>query len=127
MTGVDLVKRLYQGFDDGDIPTVLSLLDPGIEWIEAEGFLYGGTYYGPDAVLQGVFARIGAEWDDYAAVPDLIIGEGDQVAARGWYSGTYKATNRPLKARYVHWFSVKDDKITRFEQIVDSVKVQEAL
>src|SRR5271167_4042164 len=101
MTGVDLVKRLYQGFDDGDIPTVLSLLDPGIEWIEAEGFLYGGTYYGPDAVLQGVFARIGADWDDYAAVPDLIIGEGDQVAARGWYSGTYKATNRPLKARYV--------------------------
>ncbi len=127
VTSVELVKRVYQGFAEGDIPLVLDALDPEVEWTEAEGFPYAGTYVGHDAVLQGVFARLGGEWDGFAAVPDLVIGEGDQVAARGWYSGTYKATNREFKARFVHWMTVRDNKIVRFEQIVDSAKVQEAL
>lgn len=127
MTTADVVKRLYEGFAQGDIPAVLGVLDSGIEWTEAAGFPYAGTYYGHDEVLQGVFARLGSEWDGFAAVPDLIISDGDQAAARGWYSGTYKETNRSMNARFVHWFTVTDDKIVRFEQIVDSVKVQEAL
>ena len=47
---------------------MLGALAPDIRWTEAEGFPYGGTYVGPDAILQGVFMRLGTEWDGYAAV-----------------------------------------------------------
>jgi len=127
MASVDVVKAMYQGLATGDIPAALNQLDPGIEWIEAEGFPYAGTYRGPQAVLEGVFARLGGEWDGFAAVPDLIVSEGAQVVARGWYSGTYKATGRSFRARFVHWFEVAGDRIVRFEQVTDTVKVGEAL
>jgi uncharacterized protein len=62
-----------------------------------------------------LFMRLGTEWDGYNAVPDLVIGDGDRVAARGWYSGTYKQTGKSFLARFVHWYTVTDGKIVRFE------------
>jgi ketosteroid isomerase-like protein len=127
MTVVDVVKRLYQGFAADDVTAVLDTLDPAVEWIEAEGYIYGGIYRGRDAVVEGVLARDRLEWDGFTAEPDLIISDGDQVVTRGWYSGTYKATDRAFRARFVHWYTVRDDKVVRFEQVVDSVKVLDAL
>jgi uncharacterized protein len=127
MTVVDVVRRLYEGFAADDMAAVLDTLDPAVEWIEAEGYIYGGTYRGRDAVVDGVLARDRLEWDGFTAEPELIICEGDQVVTRGWYNGTYKATNRAFRARFVHWYTVRDAKVVRFEQVVDSVKVLEAL
>jgi uncharacterized protein len=57
----------------------------------------------------------------------MVIGDGDQVAASGWYLGTCKQTGKSFRARFVHWYTVTDGKIVRFEQVVDSSKVNEAL
>jgi uncharacterized protein len=127
VAGVDVVKRLYQAFADADIPAVLSTLDPRIEWIEAEGYIYAGTYRGHDAIVEGVLERDYKEWESFTAEPEIFISDGDQVVTRGWYTGTYKATNRSFRARFVHWYTVEGDKVVRFEQIVDSAKVGDAL
>lgn len=58
MSNLKSVQSAYDAFAEGDIPAVLDFLSPGIEWTEAEGFPYGGTYTGPDAVLTGVFMRL---------------------------------------------------------------------
>jgi ketosteroid isomerase-like protein len=49
------------------------------------------------------------------------------VPAPGWYTGRYQATGLEFRARFVHWWTVINGKITRFEQIVDSLKVAEAI
>jgi ketosteroid isomerase-like protein len=67
------------------------------------------------------------EWDDWAAVPDQIIVEGDRVAATGTYSGTRKATGKTFSARFCHVFEMKDGKVRRMEQFTDSATVNEAL
>ncbi len=54
MTNLESVQGLYEAFAKGDVPTVLGFLDANIAWTEAEGFPYGGTYNGPDAVLAEV-------------------------------------------------------------------------
>lgn len=82
---------------------------------------------GADAIVANVFMRLGTEWDGYKAEPELVISDGDQVAARGWYSGTNKQTGKPFRARFVHWYTVTNGKIARFEQVVDSSKVNECL
>ena len=58
MTVVDVVRRLYEAFAADDTVAVLDTLDPAVEWIEAEGYIYGGTYRGHDAVVDGVLAGI---------------------------------------------------------------------
>jgi len=47
-------------FATGDMPTVLGLMHPKIEWKKAENnsLADGNPYIGPDAILKGVFARL---------------------------------------------------------------------
>lgn len=117
----------YDGFSKGDPGPLFGLMDPKIEWTEAAGFPYAGTYLGPDAIASGVFGRLGADWDGFTVVPDFILVDGDQAISVGTYSGTYKATGSSFSARFAHVFTFSGDKLVRFEQVVDSAKVQEAI
>ena len=89
-----LLRAAYEAFGRGDITAVLAILSPTIEWTDAEGFPYAGTYIGPDAVRDRVFARIGSEWDRFEALPSAYIADGDHVVVLGEYRATYKATGR---------------------------------
>lgn len=130
MTSTDherIIESAYDAFAEGKVETVLAMLDPAVEWTEAAGFPYAGTYVGPDAVLSGVFARLGAEWDGYQAVPDRLVSSGDTVITTGTYSGTYRATGKRFAARFAHVFEFRAGMVCRFEQIVDSAEVAGAL
>jgi len=127
MSNLDSVRTVYDAFAKGDIPTVLGFLSPDIEWTEADGFPYGGTYVGPKAVLEGVFMRLGGEWEGFAAVPQEFIDGGDSVVALGKYSGTYKRTGKSFQANFAHVWKVEDGKAVRFVQYVDTLLVQRAL
>lgn len=127
MSNLDAVKGVYAAFAKVDIPTVLAILDPNIAWTEAEGFPYAGTYHGPKGVLEGVFMRLGAEWDGFAAVPHEFIDGGDAIVALGKYSGTYKATGKSFEADFAHVWKIHAGKAIRFVQYVDTLLVQRAL
>ena len=127
MSNLNSVQRAYDAFARGDIPAVLGFLNPDVKWTEAEGFPYGGTYVGPDAVLEGVFMRLGAEWDGFAAVPDEFIDGGDTVVVLGKYSGTYKATGKSFQADFAHVWKVREGKAVNFVQYADTLLVQRAL
>ena len=127
MSNLNSVRAVYDAFAKGDIPAVLGFLDPDVKWTEAEGFPYGGTYVGPDGVLEGVFMRLGAEWDGFAAVPDEFIDGGDTVVVLGKYSGTYKATGKSFQADFAHVWEVREGKAVRFVQYVDTLNDQRAL
>lgn len=123
----ETITSLYAAFARGDVPTVLGAFAPDISWTEAEGFPYAGTYIGPDAVLQNVFARLGSEWKGYAAVPHELIADGDTVVALGEYSGTYKATGKSFRAPFAHVWKFKGGRVKSFWQHTDTAVVQKAL
>ena len=76
MTNRDIIQRLYESFAEGDIPAVLAAFADDISWTEADGFPLAGTYVGPQAVLEGVFMRLGEFSDNWAAIPDRIVADG---------------------------------------------------
>lgn len=119
---VALIRAIYDAFAAGDIPGVLSRMNPGIVWNEAENFLYadGNPYVGPDTILAGVFARIGAEWDGFEARPEEILDAGNTVVALGRYRGTCKATGRAMDAQLAHAWRVAGGKATQFQQYTDT-------
>ena len=65
----EIVEGVYTNFALGEVPAVLGALAENIEWSEAEGFPLAGTYVGPQAVLEGVFQRLGEIGDEFAAFP----------------------------------------------------------
>lgn len=126
-SNLDLIRAGYSAFAVGDIPTVLAMMSPTIEWTDAEGGPYGGVYVGPQAVLEGVFMKLGGEWDGYMAVPHEFVAEGSTVVALGQYSGTYKATGKSFKAPFAHVWKFLDGKATSFQQYTDTVVHQRPL
>jgi uncharacterized protein len=127
LTNLNSVKAVYAAFATGDIPAVLGALSPDIAWTEAEGFPLAGTYIGPRAVLEGVFMRLGSEWQGFAAVPDEFIDGGDTVVVLGKYSGKYKATGKSFQANFAHVWKMKDGKAAQFIQYTDTLLVHRAL
>ena len=121
---VDLVRGIYAGFASGDVPGVIARMSPEIVWNEAEGFPYadGNPYRGPEAILGGVFSRLGGEWNGFDASPAEFLDSGDTVVVLGRYSGTFKATGLALDAQFAHVWRVEDGKATAFQQYTDTLQ-----
>jgi uncharacterized protein len=127
---VSIIDGLYKAFGEGDIPNVLAALDSNVVWNEAEGNAYadGNPYIGPDAVLNGVFARVGGEWDGFKLVDiELHDMSNNQVLATLRYNGTYKKTKKTIDAQVAHLWTLKDGKVIAFQQYVDTKQLNDAL
>lgn len=124
---VEFVKDTYAAFGRGDVPAVLGAFAEDIEWFEAEGMPYGGLYHGRDAVAQNVFGPITEDVEGFAIVPEELIGSGASVAAIVHYTGTGKATGKALDVPAVHVWEIRDGKLARFRQFIDTVKYAEVV
>lgn len=125
---VDVVRRFYDALGRGDVSGVLALLDERIEWTEAERFpYYGGTWHGPQAVLENLLVPLSHDWTDFSAKAIEFVAEGERVVSLGRYSGTFKETGRSFSAAFAHVWTVRGDKLVRFDMHTDTAKVLEAL
>lgn len=119
---VAIIRKVYEAFEKGDVPTVLGLFDEKIAWSEAEHFPYwtGAPFVGGDAIVQGVFARLGQDFDGFRVEVTRIVGGGDTVLSEVRYKGTAKATKKPVDAQAAHVWDLRNGKIVRFQQYVDT-------
>jgi len=117
---LDVIRGVYQAFAVGDIPSVLGALSQTVRWTEAAGGPYGGVSVGPNAVLENVFMKIGAEWDGFAAIPKEYVVDGSTIVALGEYSGTYKATGKSFNAPFAHVWKFDGETVASFDQYTDT-------
>ena len=124
-TNKELIENLYSCFAVGDVPAVLSAMADDIRWTEADGYPITGTFVGPQAVLEGVFMRLGEIGDHYTVVPEQHVADGDTVVTLGTYTWKHKGTGEPASVKMAHVWTISDGKIVAFQQHVDTVKVRE--
>ena len=126
---VQVVRGLYEAFGRGDVPTVLGRMDQSIEWNEAENFIYAdrNPYVGPQAVLEGVFMRLGSDWEGFTVAPEEWLDAGDRIVVLGTYSGTHKATGQRVRAQFAHIWSVREGRVVRFQQYTDTKQFAETV
>jgi ketosteroid isomerase-like protein len=126
MTNVELVKKAYSCVATGDMPGALALFDPAIEWNECKGmpFVEGdGTYIGPDAVVSKVFMNLPVYFEGFNIAINEIFCAEDKVVMQGFYQGTNKATGKSFKANATHVWTVRNGKLIRFFQAVDTAAI----
>lgn len=116
------VQAVYDGFAVGDMDMVTGGMADDIVWNEAQGHPYAdlNPYIGPDAILSGLFARIGGEWDYFTADPKEYIVEGERLVVIGHYAARHTATGNTLDAPFVHVWTVQNNEITSFQQYTDT-------
>ena len=123
------VQGIYEAFGQGDVPTVLAAMDPGIEWNEMEHatFWPGHSFIGPEAVLEGVFARTAATFGDTFRIEvKRFLDSGSVVVMEGRYKGIVQATGTALDAQVTHVWDIADGKIAKFQQYTDTWQWAEA-
>jgi ketosteroid isomerase-like protein len=129
LTNTALLKNLYDEFGRGNVPAVLGTMSPDIHWYSAEGNPYrptGEVWIGPEAVLNNLFMKIMADWDGFAVHPKVFHDAGHSVIVEVRYTGTVKATGKSVDAQACHIWDVKDGKVTKFQQYLDTAKLQDA-
>lgn len=126
---VAVIRSLYDSFGKGDVPAVLGQMDQQIEWNEAENFIYAdrNPYVGPQAILEGVFMRLGTEWDGFGVSPARVLDAGDDVVVLGTYAGKYKETGRDVRAQFAHVWGLSEGKVVRFQQYTDTRQFADAV
>jgi uncharacterized protein len=123
MTNVELVKQMYSDLASGNAPAALAMFDPAIEWLECQGMPFvkdDGVYVGAEAIVKNVFMQLPIAFDGFSVKPSEIFGADDKVVMVGHYTGTNKATGNPFKANATHVWTVKNGKMIRFFQAVDT-------
>ncbi|WP_310379818.1 nuclear transport factor 2 family protein [Flavobacterium sp.] len=126
---IKTIETLYAAFAVGDIPTVLAALDEKVVWNEAEGNKYadGNPYIGPQAVLNGVFARIGADYEYFNLVNiELHEMSNNKVLATLRYQAKLKKNGATYDAQVAHLWTLKDTKAIAFQQYLDTKNVADA-
>lgn len=126
---VDIVRGMYESFEKGDVPGVVSELDQNVEWNEAENFIYAdrNPYVGPQAVLEGVFMRLGTDWENFTVKTEEWLDAGNRLVVLGIYAGTHKGTGNRVRAQFAHIWSLKEGRVVRFQQYTDTKQFADAI
>ena len=130
LQNIQVIDALYNALSTGDVPTVQGLMHPKIEWNEAEGnsLADGNPYIGPDAIIEGVIARLGAN-HEYFGLKDIKTHgmSGNMVLATLRYDAKVKATGKTYNAQAAHLWTLNEaGKITGFQQYIDTKKLADA-
>jgi ketosteroid isomerase-like protein len=80
-------------------------------------------------VRKHVFERIGADWTVFGVnVEKLVVSaDGASIAAIGRYTGKHGKTGRDLDAPFVHTWSTKAGRLTRFETFTDTLAIHQVM
>ncbi|WP_245712052.1 nuclear transport factor 2 family protein [Flavobacterium gillisiae] len=121
---------MYKAFAAGDMPTVLGAMHPDIVWNEAESnaLADGNPYIGPDAILNGIFVRLGANHEYFNLKGIQLHNMSDnKVLATLRYDAKVITTGKTYNAQAAHLWILNDaGKIMSFQQYVDTKKLADA-
>ncbi len=125
---LSIIRKGYEAFAKGDIPTVLGLFDSGIEWNEPENSIYwpGAPHSGAKDIAGRVFSRLPQDYDGFHIEIDRMVDAGDTVLVEGRYRATAKATGKPVDAQMAHVWDLRGGKVVRLRQYADTWQLAKA-
>lgn len=124
---VGTVRGIYESFAEGDVEAIVATWAPDITMIEPEGMVGGGSYHGPDEIVENVFGEIAEIWEDASVVPERVIDAGDTVVAIYTFEATSTATGKQVAYEGAHVFDFEDGQITRWRSYGDTALFNAAL
>jgi ketosteroid isomerase-like protein len=123
-TPTDVIRSFYAALATGDAPAALGLMADDIEWHTMWHYKVAGR--GPQKVAEGLLMPLMAEWSSFALTPTDYIADGGTVVSLGRFTGVHGTSGKPVDAAYAHVWDVRDGKIRRFRQYIDTLAVAEA-
>jgi ketosteroid isomerase-like protein len=124
---VELVRRGYAAFAQGDVEAALALLHPDIRVEDHDRSLETPTtYQGPDGLLS-LFATVNEGFSDVRYTPEDANEVGDRVLVEVRRTGRGTASGAQVDERQFHVWDVVAGRAVRFRVYLDRDQALEAV
>ena len=122
-TPVETVRDFYAAIAAGDSGKMIGLMASDIEWISVVDFNVQDR--GPEEVMKKVFAPLMQEWESFSPNPSEFLVEGSTVVSLGRFTCVHRQTHKRADLPYAHVWDVKDGKIERHRQYIDTLALEQ--
>jgi ketosteroid isomerase-like protein len=117
---VQIVKDFFAAMGSYNEQNLLALAAEDIEWIiPGEGWPLAGTHRGR-AGLENLLQKANETVETSYPEPPEFIAQGDRVLVVGVATGKIKATNKPFKDDWVFDITVRNGKVTKIREYIDT-------
>lgn len=122
-TPVDTVRNFYAAIAAGDPEKMIGFMAPDIEWISVVDFHIQGR--GPEEIMKKVFVPLMQEWESFSPDPSEFLVDGSTVVSLGRFACVHRATGKRADLAYAHVWDVRDGKIQRHRQYIDTLALEQ--
>jgi ketosteroid isomerase-like protein len=125
---IALVQSLYAAFGKGDIVAIIAGLAPDVDW-HSGGRASDYPGFGPRKGRKAVeeFFGIIAQNNDFSHfTPREFHAADDKVFVLGDYAMTMRKTGKKFASDWVHVFTIRDGKVEKFREFLDTAGAAEA-
>src|SRR5450432_4636215 len=117
---VQIVKDFFAAMGGYNKQDLLALVAEDIEWIvPGEDWALAGTHRG-HAELAAVLQKASEELEMTYPEPPEFVAQGNRVLVVGVATGKIKATNRAFKDDWVFAITVRNGKVTKIREYIDT-------
>jgi uncharacterized protein len=117
---VQIAKDTFAAIGRGDMQGLLALFAEGIEWIIPGEWPLAGTHRGHAGVAD-LFQKAFEMVELSLSEPREFVAQGDRVLVVGFSRGRVKATNRAFEDHWVFAFTVRNGKVTKIREYIDTL------
>jgi ketosteroid isomerase-like protein len=121
-----VLRTGYDAFNRGDMPAVLELFDPEIDWYEpGGGRAPKGHFHGAQTVVNDVFSAVPENFEHFEAQPERFIDSDGWVVVIGTFRGRPKAGGE-FEAPFAHVWHMRDGKALTMANHVEAAPWRQA-
>jgi ketosteroid isomerase-like protein len=125
--GVDLVRRVYVAWEEGDVEQVLSLVDPQVNWSPVLRFLEGERAAVGRQDLRRWFRHIRITYRSLRPVPQRFEDHGDHVLVLGRLVGASRLKEGDLDVPVAWIWTVDAGRVSAMEAYREERTARQAL
>jgi ketosteroid isomerase-like protein len=121
---VELVRRIYDGWSQGDFSVEADLMAPDFEWHQHAEAVEPGSHRG--AAIGSAIKNIFDVIENFRVQPEEYIDAGDEVVVVARNRGTGKGSGVELDQRFAYVWTVRGGKLARLKVYEDRRDALEA-
>lgn len=124
---VELVRRVYIAWQEGDLEQLLTLVDREVSWSPVLRFLEGEKPALGHQGLRRWFRRIRITYRSLRAVPESFEDHGDRVLVLGRLVGASRLEEGDLDVRVAWIWTVRADRVVEMKAFLEERTAREEL
>jgi hypothetical protein len=117
-SNADMIQNGFEAIADGDIPALLELMDPDIEWHPPRQGTLDDTYSGHEGVTR-LFKQLFEAWERIGHEPTKLVEAGDKAVIVTHVSLRARMSGLEIDELWAYYVEIRDGRFWRVWMYTD--------